>query len=155
MQYAFTWWYYHVCFGVCFQRGVFIIGNSRTSSTHLIRLKKTNGTPTVTKIYNSFLIIHTHFRKFLKDTLFSHLPIICFCHCLFMKSCWLWDPMTCSPPGSSVHGISQARILECVVVSFSRGSSWLSDQTQIFCWAGELFTPEYSCLENPMGRGAW
>ena len=34
-----------------------------------------------------------------------------------------WDPMDCSPPGSSVHGILQARILEWVAISFSRGSS--------------------------------
>ena len=33
------------------------------------------------------------------------------------------DPMDCSPPGSSVHGVSQARILEWVAISFSRGSS--------------------------------
>ena len=33
------------------------------------------------------------------------------------------DPIDCSPPGSSVHGISQARILEWVAISFSRGSS--------------------------------
>ena len=33
------------------------------------------------------------------------------------------DPMDCSPPGSSVHGILQARILECVAIPFSRGSS--------------------------------
>ena len=33
------------------------------------------------------------------------------------------DPMDCSPPGSSVHGILQARILEWVAISFSRGSS--------------------------------
>ena len=35
----------------------------------------------------------------------------------------LSDPMDCSPPGSSVHGISQARILEWVAIPFSRGSS--------------------------------
>ena len=35
----------------------------------------------------------------------------------------LWDPMDCSPPGFSVHGILQARILEWVVIPFSRGSS--------------------------------
>ena len=35
----------------------------------------------------------------------------------------LFDPMDCSPPGSSVHGILQARILEWVAISFSRGSS--------------------------------
>ena len=35
----------------------------------------------------------------------------------------LCDPMDCSPPGSSVHGILQARILEWVAIPFSRGSS--------------------------------
>ena len=39
--------------------------------------------------------------------------------------------MDCSPLGSSVHGISQARILEWVVISSSRGSSWPSDWTQV------------------------
>ena len=41
---------------------------------------------------------------------------------LVPQSCLtLWDPMDCSPPGSSVHGILQARILEWVVMPFSRG----------------------------------
>ena len=39
------------------------------------------------------------------------------------------DPVNCSPPGSSVHGILQARILEWVVISFSRESSPPRDQT--------------------------
>ena len=41
----------------------------------------------------------------------------------------LHDPVDCSPPGSSVHGILQARILEWVAISFSRGSSQPRDQT--------------------------
>ena len=45
----------------------------------------------------------------------------------------LCDPLDCSPPGSSVHGISQASILEEVVISFSRGSSWPMDQTWVSC----------------------
>ena len=40
--------------------------------------------------------------------------------------------MDCSPPGSSVHGIFQAKTLEWVAISFSRGSCWLRDQTCIF-----------------------
>ena len=41
-----------------------------------------------------------------------------------LQSCLtLWDPVDCSLPGSSVHRIFQARILEWVVISFSRGSS--------------------------------
>ena len=47
---------------------------------------------------------------------------------------WLFcNLMNCSPPGSSVHGISQARILEWVAISFSRGSSWPRDWTHISC----------------------
>ena len=44
-----------------------------------------------------------------------------------------WDPMDCSLPGSSVYGISQARILEWVAISYSRGSSQPRDQTCISC----------------------
>jgi len=48
--------------------------------------------------------------------------------CVHAQSCpTLGNPMDCSPPGSSVHGISQARILEWVAISFFRGSS-LPDQ---------------------------
>ena len=46
---------------------------------------------------------------------------------------WLWDSMDCSLPGSSVHGIFQARILESVAISFFRGSSWPRDQTCVSC----------------------
>ena len=42
----------------------------------------------------------------------------------------LCDPMDCNPPGSSVHEILQARILEWVVISFSRESSRLRDRTR-------------------------
>ena len=41
--------------------------------------------------------------------------------------------MDCIPPGSSVHGISQARILEWVAISFPRTSSWPRDRTQVSC----------------------
>ena len=51
----------------------------------------------------------------------------------------LCDPMNCSPPGSSVHGIFQARILEWVAISFFRGSSQPRDQTQVSCIAGRCF----------------
>ena len=52
----------------------------------------------------------------------------------------LFDPMDCSLPGSSVHGVLQARILEWVAISFSRGSSQSRDQTQVSCIAGRHFT---------------
>ena len=52
----------------------------------------------------------------------------------------LCDPKDCSPPGSSVHGILQARILEWVATSFSRGSSQPRDQARVSCIAGRFLT---------------
>ena len=51
-------------------------------------------------------------------------------------------PMDWSPPGSSVHEISQASILEWVVISSYRGSSWPRNQTCISCIEGRFFTTE-------------
>ena len=51
----------------------------------------------------------------------------------------LWDPMDCSPPGFSIHGILQARILEWVAISFSRESSQPRDGTQVSCITGRCF----------------
>ena len=52
----------------------------------------------------------------------------------------LCDPMDCNPPGSSVHEILQARILEWIALPSSRGSSQLRDQTRVSCIAGGFFT---------------
>ena len=52
----------------------------------------------------------------------------------------LCDPIGCSLPGSSVHGILQARVLEWVAISFSRGSSWPRDRTQVSHVVGRCFT---------------
>ena len=51
----------------------------------------------------------------------------------------LCDPMDCSLPGSSLHGIFQARVLEWGAIAFSRGSSWPRDQTQVSCIPGRCF----------------
>ena len=53
----------------------------------------------------------------------------------------LWDPKDCSPPGFSAQDF-QARILEWVVISFSRGSSWTRDQIEVSHIAGRLFRSE-------------
>ena len=58
------------------------------------------------------------------------------------------QPMDCSLPGSSVHGIFQARVLEWVAISFSRGSSQLRDRTQVSHIAGRRFTREAQCKLN-------
>ena len=54
----------------------------------------------------------------------------------------LCNPMDCSLPGSTIRGIFQARILEWVAISFSRGSCQLKDQTHVSCIAGRFFTSE-------------
>ena len=77
---------------------------------------------------------------------------VCVCYYSVMS-----DPMDCSPPGSSVHGILQARILEWVAIPFSRVSSWPRGQTQVSCISGRFFTvwviwmikkTQNSCFEN-------
>ena len=77
----------------------------------------------------------------------TYTNIIIFCCCLFVVLCLLTQscltlckPKDCSPAGSSVHGILQARILEWSVMPFSRGSSQSRDQTQVSCIAGRFFT---------------
>ena len=77
------------------------------------------------------------------------------CHCLLhymmlqlvnylvnnTQSCpTLCNPVDCSPPGSSFHGILQARILEWEAIAFSRGSSPSWNRTRISCIAGRFFT---------------
>ena len=63
----------------------------------------------------------------------------------------LFDPMDCSPLGSSVHEILQARILESVAISFSGGSSQLRNWAQVSFFAGGLFTIEPP--EKPKNTG--
>ena len=84
------------------------------------------------------------------DLLFSHRLSLCL-YCQLPRVMLLWsevaqscltlcDPVDCSPLGSSVHGILQARILEWVAISFSRGSFQPRDWTRVSCIAGGRFT---------------
>ena len=60
---------------------------------------------------------------------------------ILVQSCPnLCDPRDCSPPGPSVRGILQARILEWVAIPFSRGSSWPRVRTWVSCITGRFFT---------------
>ena len=72
--------------------------------------------------------------SFFKSGLFRH-------EYVHAQSCpTLCELMDCCPPGSSVHGIFQARILEWFAISFSRGSSPTRNQTQVSRIAGRRFT---------------
>ena len=64
---------------------------------------------------------------------------VCVCVLVAQSHLTLCDPVNSSPPGSSVRGISQARILDWVVISFSRRSFQPRDQTQVSCTAGSLY----------------
>ena len=77
--------------------------------------------------------------------------------------------MDCSLPGSSIHGIFQARVLEWDAIAFSvtnldsilksRDIILLTKvhivKAMVFLGEGNGTSLQYSCLENPMGRGAW
>ena len=64
----------------------------------------------------------------------NYLPTSCVHACSVAKSCLtLCDPLDCSLPASSVHGIFQARVLEWVAISCSWGSSWPRDWTYVSC----------------------
>ena len=62
------------------------------------------------------------------------------------KCLTLRNPMDCSPPGSAVRGILQARTLECVAIPFPRGFSQPRDQTRVSCIAGRFFTIQATSL---------
>ena len=75
---------------------------------------------------------------------------VCVCVCVCVQSCpSLCDPMDCNLPGFSVLGISQARILEWIAISYSRGLTRPRDQSHISCLAGRFFTTE------PLGKSTY
>ena len=84
---------------------------------------------THTSVQNSTLhsIHHILFPLKVKELVTQSCPTLC-------------DPGNCSPPGSSVHGILQARMPEWVAMSFSKGSSQPREWTWVSCIAGTFFT---------------
>ena len=85
--------------------------------------------------------------SFVTLSVFRHITILYAVLYLVVQSCpTVCDPLDCSPPGSSVHGISQARILEQVAMPSFRGSSQLRGQAQISHTAGRFLSSE------PLGK---
>ena len=68
------------------------------------------------------------------------IKLLCACVLVAQLCLVLYDPVDCIPPGSSVHGVLQARVLEWVVIPSSRGSSPPRDQTRVSYIAGKFFT---------------
>ena len=91
----------------------------------------------------------SHFVTLLISLCICVLPFhlcVCVCVCARAHVCACYsvvsdcDPMDCSPPGSSIHGILQAKILEWVAISYSRESSRWRDWTWISHREGRLFS---------------
>ena len=79
-------------------------------------------------------VVSALFHSNLELDLTQHFTIpttVCVCVKSLQSCPTLCHPMDCSPPGPLVHGILQARILEWVAISFSRGSSPPRDRTQV------------------------
>ena len=70
-----------------------------------------------------------------KESFLMYFLNVCVCACALSHSLYpsLCGPIDCSPPGSPVHGLSQARILEWVAIFFFRKSSWPRNQTWVSC----------------------
>ena len=109
--------------------------------------------------YNSNNRIHFYYISLLyistyTDTYIIHIHIYVICSvCVCAQSCpTLCDPMDSNLPGSSVHGIFQARMLEWVAISCSRGSSWPRDWNCVFLclridkWILYNCTPWEACI---------
>ena len=95
----------------------------------------------------SLKYFYLHGNKFFKVKLVF---CVCVCVCEVAQLCLtLCDPMVYSLPGSSVHGILQARVLDWVAISFSRGSSRPMDQAQVSCLASRRFTV-WATREGPL-----
>ena len=78
---------------------------------------------------------------------------LCMCYCCLVSQLCpnLCDPMDCSPPGSSIYGLFQARILEWLAISFSREFSQPTEQTLVSCTSPALQADALplSHLESP------
>ena len=122
----------HLC--KVLKTGIFLIGKHVCLSFTFIRILWIKRS---TIQGHSHLLLFTGIRS---SVLTNSVAFVC---CLVAKLCWTFcNPLDCSPSGSSVHGISQARILEWVVISPSRWFSRPRDQTRVSCLAGEFFTTE-------------
>ena len=78
----------------------------------------------------------------------SYILFMCCMRAKSLQSCLaLWNPVNCSPSGSSVHGILQARIPKWVAMPSFKGSSWHRNWTHVFC--SSCISGRFSTAERP------
>ena len=112
---------------------IFFSENSKDYNSHFFYSGRANN-----RLLQPFITLSLISHKVEQEVLIvfflkiSHLSILCY-YLVAKSSLTLLQSVNCSPTGSSVHGISQARILEWVAISFSRGSSQTKDGTCISC----------------------
>ena len=97
--------------------------SAQTVGSHFVKIMNTPAQGSSLRRSQQSYGCGRHLEQILQRVGFLH------CCCLISVSCLFCDPMDCGLPGSSVHGILQARILEWVAIPFSRGSSPLRGQT--------------------------
>ena len=108
-------------------RGWIVTGNNLSWSEHTLLWLRSLGF-----IHQDFIFLSTYNNLSQPISLTPTPPLMCMLYAKLLQSCLiLCSPMDCSPPGSSVHGILQARILEWVAMPSSRGSSRPSDRTWV------------------------
>ena len=100
--------------------------------THLLKLDHSLGSVLT---HSPLLLVNfTKLWSCLWHSMFVERPYVISCACVHALShVQFCNPMDCNPPGSSAHGIFQARLLEWVAISSSRGSSQARGQTSISC----------------------
>ena len=131
-----------------FHRTYYNVASSWYWFVHLliIWLHQKKNDPSKASSYSSSQYICQALMIYITFIMSYILPSVCVCVCvcvcvLVAQSCpTLCDPINCSPPGSSVLGISQTRILEWVAFPFSRRSSQPRERTQVSHIAGRIFT---------------
>ena len=122
----------------CFPKGLLYIVPQGDSTKFLISLSLPKTLPYFTGSSLSMQISFFSYRAFCNPSI----PTLDFLkvEVWISQSCpTLCNPMDCSPPGSSVHGIFQARMLEWVAISFSRGSFPPRDRTWVSHIPGRCF----------------
>ena len=116
---------------------IFFYDHSRLKK-HSILATKVNILHLIKIITNTYSKYYTQWWNSKSGTLKDSKGQDSLCHCVVSNS---WDPTNCSPPGFSVHGILQERILEWIAIPFFRGSSQRRDQTlvpSIWTWVWSL-----------------
>ena len=109
--------------------------------------------PRIVSLLKNYFTGERGMNRWSTENLKGNGTLLCVRAQLFQLCPTLWYPTDCSSPGSSVHGILQARILGWVAMPSSRWSSWPRYWTHVSCIAGRFFTAESP--GKPQNTSVW